>query len=265
MPQELADTLIVLSWNDPESFKRVMAERGDEIAAVITEPAVFNTGCILPRPGYLELLRSETRKHGALLIFDEVITGFRFCRGGAQEWYGVMPDLTTLAKGLGGGFPVAAVGGSRDVMGMIDEGRYSHSGTYNANVVQCAAVSATMDVLAEPGLYERQRTLGERLAQGLRDLAVAHHIPVQIDGLGTVFQMWFSEHPIHDWREAHAYADEALFTRWWQEMLLRGVIFHPSQFENLFVSLVHSARDIDETLAVAAEVFPILAAVRAAR
>ena len=156
----------MLSWNDPDGFRRVMDERGDEIAAVITEPAMFNTGCILPRPGYLELLRAETRKHGALLIFDEVITGFRFCRGGGQEWYGVMPDLTTMAKGLGGGFPVAAIGGTRAVMGMIDDGRYSHSGTYNANVVQCAAVSATMDLLAEPGLYERQRAVGDRLAAG---------------------------------------------------------------------------------------------------
>jgi len=260
VPHELADTLIVLSWNDPESFRRVMSERGDEIAAVITEPAVFNTGCILPQPGYLELLREETRRRGSLLIFDEVITGFRFCRGGAQEWYGVMPDLTALAKGLGGGFPVAAVGGAEAVMGMIADGRYSHSGTYNANVIQCAAVSATMDVLGEPGLYERQRALGDRLAQGLRDLAGRHGIPVQVDGLGTVFQMWFSDHPITNWREAYAYADEARFTRWWQEMLLRGVIFHPSQFENLFVSLVHTERDVDETLAAAAEVFPILAA-----
>jgi glutamate-1-semialdehyde 2,1-aminomutase len=264
VPQELADTLVVLSWNDADSFRRVMDERGDEIAAVITEPAMFNTGCILPRPGYLELLRDETRTHGALLIFDEVITGFRFCRGGAQEWYGVMPDLTTMAKGLGGGFPVAAIGGSKAALTMIDDGRYSHSGTYNANVVQCAAVSATMDVLAEPGLYERQRALGDRLAQGLRDLAAAHGVPVQVEGLGTVFQLWFSQHPIHDWREARAYADEALFTRWWQEMLLRGVIFHPSQFENLFVSLVHTDADVDLTLAAAAEVFPILAAARAA-
>ena len=105
VPLELADTLIVLTWNDPESFVRVMTERGDEVAAVITEPAVFNTGCILPEPGYLELLREETRRHGALLIFDEVITGFRFARGGGQEFYGVMPDLTCLAKGLGGRFP----------------------------------------------------------------------------------------------------------------------------------------------------------------
>ncbi len=207
VPAELADTLIVLSWNDPDGFRRVMDERGDEIAAVITEPAMFNTGCILPRQGYLELLRDETRKHGALLIFDEVITGFRFCRGGGQEWYDVMPDLTTMAKGLGGGFPVAAVGGTRAVMGMIDDGRYSHSGTYNANVVQCAAVSATMDLLAEPGLYERQRAVGERLARGLRDLAAEHGMPAQVEGLGTVFQLWFSERPIHDWREARASAE----------------------------------------------------------
>jgi len=265
VPLELADTLIVLTWNDPESFKRVMDERGDEVAAVITEPAVFNTGCILPEPGYLELLRAETRKHGALLIFDEVITGFRFCRGGGQEWFNVMPDLTTLAKGLGGGFPVAAIGGSKAIMGMIADGRYSHSGTYNANVIQCAAVSATMDVLAEPGIYERQRAVGDRLAQGLRDLAAEAGIPVRVEGLGTVFQIWFSEHAIKNWRDAARYADEARFTRWWQEMLLRGVMFHPSQFENLFVSMVHTDADVDETLTKAAEVFKVLAAEVAGR
>lgn len=259
VPLELADTLEVLTWNDPESFQRLMDERGDEIAAVITEPAVFNTGCILPEPGYLELLRAETKMHGALLIFDEVITGFRFCRGGGQEWFGVMPDLTTLAKGLGGGFPVAAIGGSREVMGMIAEGRYSHSGTYNANVVQCAAVSATMDLLDDPEWYARQRALGDRLAAGLRELAASADIPVRVEGLGTVFQIWFSDHAIRDWRDAERYADEALFTRWYQEMLLRGVLFHPSQYENMFVSMVHTDDDIDRTLTAAAETFAVLA------
>ncbi len=259
VPLELSDTLIVLTWNDPESITRVMTERGHEIAAVITEAAVFNTGCILPEPGYLELLRRLTQEHGSLLIFDEVITGFRFCRGGAQEWFGVTPDLTTLAKGLGGGFPVAALGGNREVMGMIADGRYSHSGTYNANAVQCAAVSATMDVLAEPGLYERQRALGDRLAEGLRVAAEDAGLPVRVEGLGTVFQLWFSEHPIRNWRDAYAYADERSFTRWYQEMFLRGVLFHPSQYENLFVSLVHSDNDIDQTLAAAQESLQVLA------
>jgi glutamate-1-semialdehyde 2,1-aminomutase len=255
VPAELEGTLLVLTWNDPESFAALMAERGDEVAAVITEPAVFNTGCILPEPGYLELLRDVTRRHGALLIFDEVITGFRFARGGAQEYFGISPDLTTLAKGLGGGFPVAAMGGSAEVMSIIADGRYSHSGTYNANVVACAAVSATMDILAEPGLYQRQIALGERLMDGLRDLGQEAGFPVIVEGLGTVFQLWFSEHPIRNWRDAERYAREDLFTTWWQEMLLRGVLFHPSQFENLFLSLVHDDADVDQTLAAAAEAF----------
>ena len=255
VPAELEGTILVLTWNDPESFAALMAERGDEVAAVITEPAVFNTGCILPEPGYLELLRELTRQHGALLIFDEVITGFRFARGGAQEYFGVIPDLTTLAKGLGGGFPVAAVGGSEAVMSIIADGRYSHSGTYNANVVACAAVSATMDVLAEPGLFQRQRALGHRLMDGLRSLAEDDGLPVIVEGLGTVFQLWFTEQPIRNWRDAERYAREDMFTTWWQEMLLHGVLFHPSQFENLFLSLVHDDADVDQTLTVAAQAY----------
>ncbi len=259
VPLELADTLIVLTWNDPASITRVMAERGHEVAAIITEAAVFNTGCILPEPGYLELLRELATKHDAMLIFDEVITGFRFARGGAQEWFNVIPDLTTLAKGLGGGFPVAAIGGSFAAMQMIAEGRYSHSGTYNANVVQCAAVSATMDVLAEPGLYERQRAIGDRLADGLRRQAAEAGIPAIVEGLGTVFQLWFSDHKIKNWRDAEAYADEKRFTRWFQEMLVRGVLFHPLQMENLFVSLVHTDEDIDQTLVASAEALDVIA------
>src|SRR5262249_33714909 len=255
VPAELAATLIVLTWNDTESFRKVMAERGDEVAAVITEPVMCNTGCILPGPGYLELLRQETRRHGALLIFDEVITGFRFARGGAQEFFGVTPDLTTLAKGLGGGFPVAAIGGREDVMSLIAEGRCSHSGTYNGNVVACAAVSATMDVLAEPGIFERQRELGQTLMRGLRKLAADAGVPVLVEGLGTVFQLWFSERPIRNWRDAQQYASKQLFTRWWQEMLLRGVLFHPSHYEVLFLSLVHSSDDVSYTLEVAEQAF----------
>ncbi len=259
VPAELEDTLVVLSWNDPDSFIALMEERGEEVAAVLTEPAVFNTGCILPEPGYLELLREQTAKHGAMLIFDEVITGFRFARGGAQEWFGVNPDLTTFAKGIGGGFPVAAVGGTREAMRLIADGTYSHSGTYNANVVQCAAVSATMDVLAEPGLYERQRALGDRLGRGLKAIADDKGIDAYVEGIGTVFQLWFTDHPIRNWRDAAAYAREDVFTRWYQEMVVRGVLFHPLQFENLFVSLVHTDADIDETLNAAEDALSVVA------
>ncbi|WP_223694066.1 aspartate aminotransferase family protein [Leifsonia poae] len=259
VPAELESTLVVLTWNDPESFVALMEERGHEIAAVLTEPAVFNTGCILPEPGYLELLREQTTKYGAMLIFDEVITGFRFARGGAQEWFGVNPDLTTFAKGIGGGFPVAAVGGTTEAMRLIADGTYSHSGTYNANVIQCAAVSATMDVLAEPGLYERQRALGDRLARGLKSIADDKGIDAYVEGLGTVFQLWFTDRPIRNWRDAAAYAHEEVFTRWYEEMVVRGVLFHPLQFENLFVSLVHTDADIDQTLNAAEDALSVVA------
>lgn len=259
VPAELADTLIVLTWNDPESFVALMEERGEEVAAVLTEPAVFNTGCILPEPGYLELLREQTTKHGAMLIFDEVITGFRFARGGAQEWFGVTPDLTTYAKGIGGGFPVAAIGGTKAAMALIADGTYSHSGTYNANVVQCAAVSATMDIVSEPGLYERQRALGDRLGNGLKAIADEKGIDAYVEGIGTVFQLWFTDRPIKNWRDAAAYAHEEIFTRWYQEMVVRGVLFHPLQFENLFVSLVHTDTDIDETLTAAEAALTVVA------
>ncbi len=262
IPDELKDTLVVLTWNDPESFVRLMEQRGHEVAAVLTEPAVLNTGCILPEPGYLELLREKTTEYGALLIFDEVITGFRFARGGAQEYFGVIPDLTTLAKGLGGGFPVAAIGGSTEAMRLVADGTYSQSGTYNANVIQCAAVSATMDILAEPGLYERQRAVGYRLADGLANLAAENGLDAYVAGLGTVFQLWFSAQPIKNWRDAARTADEAAFTIWYQEMLVRGVLFHPLQFENLFVSLVHTDDDIDQTLTAAADALKIVARTR---
>ncbi|CDQ42355.1 glutamate-1-semialdehyde 2,1-aminomutase [Mycolicibacterium neoaurum] len=259
VPAELESTLVVLTWNDPESFIKLMEERGEEVAAVLTEPAVFNTGCILPEPGYLELLREQTTKYGAMLIFDEVITGFRFARGGAQEWFGIRPDLTTYAKGIGGGFPVAAVGGTTEAMRLIADGTYSHSGTYNANVVACAAVSATMDILATPGLYERQRALGDRLGQGLKTLAQDKGIEAYVEGIGTVFQLWFTDRPIKNWRDAAAHAHEDVFTRWYQEMVVRGVLFHPLQFENLFVSLVHTDADIDETLNAADAALSVVA------
>jgi glutamate-1-semialdehyde 2,1-aminomutase len=251
MPPALADTLIVLSWNDREGFQRVMRERGDQVAAVLTEPVMLNTGCILPEPGYLETLRSVTQEMGSLLVFDEVITGFRLARGGAQELYGIRPDLTTMAKGLGGGFPVAAIGGSRPVMEFIADGRYSHSGTYNSNVIQAAAVSATMDVLAAPGLYDRQRALGTRLMDGIAEIARSAGVPVRVQGLGTAFQVWFSPEPIRSYRDAVRFARPDLFGRWWREMLSRGVLFHPGQDENLFVSMVHGPDEIDRTLEAA--------------
>ena len=253
IPDSIGQSLLVLGWNDPDSFERLMRERGEQVAAVITEPVMLNTGCILPEPGYLELLRKVTRETGSLLIFDEVITGFRLARGGAQELFGIKPDITTMAKGLGGGFPVAAVGGSREVMELIADGRYSHSGTYNSNVIAAAAVSATMDVLARPGVYEHLRKLGARLLNELQVLATEFEIPATVQGVGPVLQLWMSERPIKNYRDAVRHARPERFRRWWQEMLMRGVLFHPSQDENLFISTAHTDADIDRTLVAAAE------------
>ncbi len=257
MPAALAETLLVASWNDGDAIDQLMARHGDRVAAILTEPVMLNTGCILPEPGYLQHLRELATAHGSLLIFDEVITGFRVALGGAQELYGVTPDLTTMAKGLGGGFPVAAVGGSREVMAWIADGRYSHSGTYNSNVLACAAVVAALDELARPGTYEQLRARGSRLMAGLGEAAAAAGVEVQVQGLGPVFQVWFSPVPIHDYRAAAQHADAARYHRWWRAMLEGGVLLHPSQEENWFVSTAHSDDDIDRTIEAAAAAFRV--------
>ena len=256
---EFADAIVVLSWNDASAFTDFMQAHGEDVAAVITEPAMFNAGCILPEPGYLELLRSETERQGALLIFDEVITGFRVARGGAQELFGVLPDITTLAKGLGGGFPAAAIGGRRDVMQMMGDGPFRQGGTYNGNVVCCAAVIATMDIMSEPGLFDRQIALGYRLSSELERLGRAAGLPMQVVGLGTAFQVQFADSPIRDWREAFQLTDRNTFKAWYQGMITRGVLFHPDPFECLFVSLVHTDQDVDDTLDAAADVIEEIA------
>lgn len=258
VPPALADSLIICPWNDPDAVERAFAARGDQIAAVLTEPVMCNTGCILPEPGYLAFLRGITRRHGALLIFDEVITGFRLHIGGAQGYYGIQPDLSTFAKALGGGFPVAALAGTWPVMRLIAEGRYSHSGTYNANVMAMAAVDAALDELARPGTYDRLHALGERLMAGLRERFAAAGIPVQVQGLGPVFQVWFAERPIRSWREADAYAQTGAFRAFWEEMVVRDILFHPNQFENLFISTAHGQEQIDATLAAVDQAIPRL-------
>ncbi len=259
LPPALGETLVVLPWNDAEAFTAAMDELGDRVAAVITEPIMLNTGCILPEPGYLELLRRLTTDAGSLLIFDEVITGFRVARGGGQELFGVTPDLTTMAKGLGGGFPVAAIGGRRDLMEYVADGRYSHSGTYNSNVIAAAAVSATMDVLADRGTYQGLRAIGDRLRDGLSRLIEAHGVEANVQGVGPVLQVWFADGPIRNYREAVRRARPEVFTRWWQEMFARGVLFHPSQDENLFISTAHTDEDVDRTIAAADEAMAVVA------
>jgi glutamate-1-semialdehyde 2,1-aminomutase len=251
LPAGVEDGLIILPWNDPAALRAAIEAQGPSIAAVLTEPVMCNTGCILPEPGYLETMRELTAAHGIVLIFDEVITGFRLGLGGAQGRFGITPDLSTFAKGLGGGFPVAALGGRADIMALVADGTVSMAGTYCANGIAVAAANAALDELAQPGFYEPLLARSERLRSGLEAMLRDAGIPATVPGLGPVLQVWFSEQPIRSYRDAARHARHDLFRAWWEGMLERGVLFHPGAFENLFLSFAHTDDDIEETLEAA--------------
>jgi glutamate-1-semialdehyde 2,1-aminomutase len=254
LPPGLADQLIVLPWNDTDALREAVNREGENIAAVLTEPVMCNTGCILPEPGYLEAMRAITAACGILLIYDEVITGFRLNIAGAQGHYGIRPDLSVFAKGLGGGFPVAALGGRKDIMDLVADGTVSMAGTYAANTIAVAAAHAALDELTEPGVYERLNKRCGRLFAGLERVLHDARLGAYVVGIGPVLQVWFAEHPIRNYRDAARHASHERFRRWWEGMLDRGVLFHPHPFENLFVSFAHSDDDIDQTLEAAGAV-----------
>jgi glutamate-1-semialdehyde 2,1-aminomutase len=254
MPKHTGDHLIILPWNDTAALREAIEREGPNIAAVLTEPVMCNTGCILPEPGYLETMRELTAKHKIVLIYDEVITGFRLGVAGAQGHYGIRPDLSVFAKGLGGGFPVAALGGRRDIMSLVSDGTVSVAGTYSGNAIAIAAALAALDELSAPGLYEGLYARCERFYAGLEKILKDARLPAYVIGVGPVLQVWFAAHPIRNYRDAARHASHELFRVWWEGMLERGVLFHPGAFENLFVSFAHSDDDIDQTLAAAREV-----------
>ncbi len=260
VPDELRETLVIAPWNDLSVVEEVLESHRGEIAALITEPVMCNTGCILPEPGYLEGLRSLTERHGVVLIFDEVITGFRLALGGAQERYGVTPDLTVLAKGLGGGFPVAAIGGRREIMELVADGTVSIAGTYSANSIAVAAAHASLEWLADPTRYELLEQRAHRLREGLEQARRDAGVAGSVVGVGGVLQIWFADAPIRSYRDAIEHARPAHFRVFFEEMLDRGVLFHPNHLENLFVSFAHTDDDIDRTIEAAREA---LRAVRA--
>ena len=241
-----ADT-ISLPYNDLDAVRAAFAESGDQIAAVIVEPVAGNMGVIPPAEGFLEGLREITREHGALLIFDEVITGFRVAPGGAQERYGVLPDLTCLGKIIGGGLPVGAYGGRRDLMEqMAPLGPVYQAGTLSGNPLAMAAGIATLELLREPGTYERLEALGAQLAEGMTRAAEAAGVPLTVNRVGSMLTGFFTEGPVTDYASATA-ADTTRYARFHQAMLARGVYLAPSQFEAAFVSLAHTAEDLEQT------------------
>jgi glutamate-1-semialdehyde 2,1-aminomutase len=258
MPNGLENSLIVLRWNDSEALERTIRQHGEQIAAVITEPVMCNTGCILPEPGYLELMRKLTRELGIVLIFDEVITGFRIALGGAQQYYGVKPDLTVMAKGFGGGFPVAAVGGEKGIMQLVADGTVSMAGTYSANGIAVSAANSTLDFLMTPGIYQGLFEKSERLMRGIAELLESAGLQARVVGIGPLFQVWFTDSPIRDYRDAVRHARKDRFRIWWEEMMKRGILFHPDAFENLFVSFAHSDVDVECTLQAVQSALPEL-------
>ena len=254
LPKGCGDQLIILPWNDVDALREAVEREGDAIAAILTEPVMCNTGCILPEPGYLEAMREIADSRGIVLIYDEVITGFRLGFGGAQGIYGIKPDISVFAKGLGGGFPIAALGGRRDIMNLVATGTVSMAGTYSANGIAVAAANAALEELAAPGKYEALFARCARFYAGLADVFARHRLPAYVVGLGPVLQVWFADKPIRNYRDAARHANHETFRLWWEAMLERNVLFHPGAFENLFVSFAHSDADIDRTLVAADEV-----------
>jgi glutamate-1-semialdehyde 2,1-aminomutase len=249
VPESFAATTLALPFNSVEAVEKAFRERGDKIAAVIVEPVVGNMGCVPPLPGFLEALRSLTAKHGALLIFDEVMTGFRLALGGAQQRFGIKPDLTTLGKIIGAGLPMAAYGGRADVMSKVaPTGPIYQAGTLSGNPLAVSAGIAMLRYLkSHPEVYE---TLERRTAQ----LTAKAPSGITINRVGSMFTFFFTSEPVTGWDSAKR-ADTARFKQFFHWMLDRGVYLAPSQFEAGFVSTAHSEEDIARTVAAAGEFF----------
>ena len=251
-PGAVADTLTA-PYNDLGAVERLFAEHSD-IAAVIVEPVAGNMGLVLPVAGFLEGLRALTTSRDALLVFDEVMTGFRVHPGGAQALYGVTPDLTTLGKVIGGGLPVGAYGGRREIMELVaPAGPVYQAGTLSGNPLAMTAGIETLCALVEPGVWDGLERTGERLVAGLEAIGA----PVQIARVGTMFGLFFTEAPVRSWDEAK-HADTERFAAFHSAMLDRGVYLAPSQFEAAFLSTAHGEAEIDATVAAAAGAFAAL-------
>ena len=252
-----AQDTITIPYNDFEAFKAVFAEQGAEIAAVIVEPVAGNMGLVLPKPGYLDLLRKETKEHGALLIFDEVMCGFRASLGGAQAAYAVKPDLTCLGKIIGGGLPVAAYGGRRDIMEQVSPaGPVYQAGTLSGNPLAMTAGLETLKIITappEPGEPDYSRVLTirtKKLVLGVAQKAKEAGVTLQVQQAGSMFGFFFSHREVTDY-ETSAAADQEAFKVWFKAMLEQGIYLAPSQFETWFMSGAHTDEEIDRTIEAA--------------
>jgi glutamate-1-semialdehyde 2,1-aminomutase len=242
VPSALAELTTVLPFNNVEALEKEFRSHGAEIACVIVEPIVGNMGCVPPRPGYLQAMRDITSGHGSLLLFDEVMTGFRVAAGGAQQLYGIQPDLTTLGKIIGGGVPVGGYGGRADIMNKVaPAGPVYQAGTLSGNPLAVAAGLATLRRIQLENPYARLETLGARLEAGLRGAAV------RVNRVGSMFTVFFTDREVVDFATAKS-SDTKRFSAYFGSMLRQGVYLPPSQFEAAFISTSHTEGDIDQTI-----------------
>ena len=258
VPAAFTQHTIVLPYNEPDAVKAAFAANRDQIAGIIIEPVPGNAGLYLPKPGYLEFLREITQTHGALLIFDEVMTGFRLAKGGAQERFGLKPDLSCFGKVIGGGLPVGAFGGRAEIMDCLaPTGPVYQAGTLSGNPLAMAAGIAALEELAAGNVYQRLEELGAKLETGLSEAARAAGVPVRFNLCGSMFCGYFTDQPVHNLADAMK-SDRERFKKYFHGMLNEGVYLAPSQFEAGFLSAAHTEADIDQTVRAAAKVLKSL-------
>jgi glutamate-1-semialdehyde 2,1-aminomutase len=260
VPQAVVSHTLSIEYNDSEALELVMCAKGESIAAVIVEPVAGNMGLVPPKPGFLALIRSLCDRYGSLLIFDEVMTGFRVAYGGAQELFGIRPDLSCFGKIIGGGLPVGAYGGSRDLMAHVaPQGPVYQAGTLSGNPLAMAAGIATLKELGRPGFYDNLAQVSHALITGLEKAALKAGVTVSTAQVGSMLGMFFKEGPVHNFSDAKG-SDLHRYSVFYREMRSRGIYLAPSQFEAFFVSSAHDSEAIGATLVAAESVFASLSA-----
>lgn len=250
VPEETTQNTLVLPYNDVEIFDRTIERKGEDIAAVIVEPVIGNAGVILPKDGYLSEIQELTEENDILLIFDEVITGFRLAFGGAQEYYGVIPDMVTLGKIMGGGLPLAAFGGKREIMEMVaPSGKVYQAGTFSGNPLSVMAGLATLKTIKEKGeaFYHELELKGKMLCDSIREIAEDNRFLIQINNIASMFQVCFTENEVYDYESAKK-ADRTRFMIYHRRLMEKGVFIPPSQFETCFISSEHCEDEIKKTV-----------------
>jgi glutamate-1-semialdehyde 2,1-aminomutase len=249
VPEETTKNTVLIPFNDEKALTEIIEKEENQIAAIIVEPIMGNIGCILPKGGYLKFLREITADNDIILIFDEVITGFRIAEGGAQEYFGVTPDLVTLGKILGGGFPMGALAGKKDLMEMIaPSGSVYQAGTFNGNPISVTAGLAMLKQL-DSSFYNELNKKGDKMRTGLKDILYDNAIEFNVAGLSSMFQIYFTDEEVYDYNSAKS-ADTEKFSIYFQELLKKGVFIPPSQFECCFISLMHDDESIEKTLEI---------------